>query len=262
MITTRYNSDAIKVYQVGSGGAGVNNYVAPDLTPPGAPVAYAVSELIVNKREASTELIRLQVLGSDYTISPLTGNVVFTTDNQTGDIVVISRATDADAALVVLVSPFEVDTKKLNKASTQWFLLIQEIFTLLSYCLRLTLSAARGLIFDFNNYKAINLSDPVEAQDAVNLRTLQTMVTNALTTAGLGATVEGTLAVGATTIVFTGNISGVILTIAGTTFLLKQGESANGGTLVYSSGTGNTTVTLDEPIMGTSRQYIAILFQS
>lgn len=262
MILTRYNSEAIKVYQVGSGGAGVNNYVAPDLTPSGAPIDYEVSELVVNKREAATETIREQVLGVDYTIAPSTGNVVFTTDNSTGDIIVISRATDADAALVVLVSPFEVDTKKLNKASTQWFLLIQELFTLLSFCLRITLDAARGLVYDFRNYKAVNLADPEESTDAVNLRTLQAIVTGALTTAGLGATVEGTLATDSGTIVFPGNISGVFLTIAGITFLLKQGVTTGGGTLVYSSVNDETTVTFDDPIPAAPHQYIAILFQS
>lgn len=261
MILSRYNSDAIKVYQVGSGGAGVNNYVAPDLTPPGSPIAYEVSELVVNKRTAATETIREQVLGVDYTIAPVTGNVVFTTDNSSGDIIVISRATDADAALVVLVSPFEVDTKKLNKSATQWFLLIQEIFSLLSYCLKLTLNAARGLIFDFKNYKAINLADPEEALDAVNFRTLQSAITGALTTAGLGTSVEGTLATDTGTIEFDGDISGVYLTIAGVTFLLKQGVASGGGTLVYSASTDKTTVTFTNPIYGAPHQYIALLFQ-
>lgn len=239
------------VYIAGVAGAGVNNFVVPEIDQAGAPYSGTISELKVE--------VNGSAVTSGYTVAA--GVLSFDIDRTEGDIIRLYRETDATDSMVVFPNPVKYSPVHNNKSITQWLYIVQELWGWLrSFTLQIV-DGVRERYWDAKDLNIRNVGDATDETEAVNLRQLNAVVATALTTAGLGNITEGTLAAGATTIDFTGDITGVYLSIAGMTFYVRQGVATGGGSLVYNSGTNTTTFTFDDVILGGPHQYIAIQFQ-
>lgn len=240
------------IYTAGTDGAGLNDFVAPAIDVDGAPYGGTISTLAVKVNSVEVD--------SGYSVSD--ANVVtFDEDLEVGDSLELYRETPYEDSLVVFPNPAKYSPVHNNKSITQLLYNIQDIWNWLAdRCMVLKSTVADLIHWDADDRRIINVADPSADADAVNLKTLTGFVSSALVTAGLGSLLEGTLAEADDTISFSGDVSGVLLMVAGSTFLLRQGVSAGGGTLVYSAGSDETVVTFDDPIYGAPHQYIALLF--
>lgn len=239
------------VYIAGVDGAGVNDFVVPEIDQAGAPYSGTISELKVKVNGSEVT--------SGYTVAA--GVLTFDTDLETGDILRLYRETDTQDSLVVFPNPVKYSPVHNNKSITQWLYTVQELWGWLrSFTLQIV-DGVRERYWDAKDLNIRNVGDATDETEAVNLRQLNAAIATALTTAGLGTISEGTLAAGALTIDFVGDIAGVYLSIAGMTFYVRQGVAGGGGSMVYDSGTNTTTFTFDEEVLGGPHQYIAIQFQ-
>jgi hypothetical protein len=239
------------VYIAGVDGAGVNDFVVPEIDQAGAPYSGTISELKVEVNGSEVT--------SGYTVAA--GVLTFDVDLAAGDILRLYRKTDATDSMVVFPNPVKYSPVHHNKSITQFLYILQEIWGWIRSFAMLIVDGTQERYWDAKSLNIRNVGDATDETEAVNLGQLNAAIATALTTAGLGSISEGTLAEGATTIDFVGDIAGVYLSIAGMTFYVRQGVAGGGGSLVYNSETNTTTFTFDDVVLGGPHQYIAIQFQ-
>lgn len=266
IIDPRTTLDTIKVYIVGTG-AGVNNFVAPDLTPDGSPIDSSISDLKVRQWHKQSKSISEFTEGSGFSIDSGTGNIILDVDAANEDIVVIYRETDEAVSLVEYQSPFKIDTNSLNLANAQWYMLIQELFSNLKYKMGLILDSVRGLIFSASNRIIADVEDAEEDKDAVNKRTCISIVSEAISSmsslSGISRVIKGEIADGASALTL--NVTSMtkfMLFLGGATYLWTDDSPLQSGiTSVIDTGT-STIVSFDNPIYGGPTEFIAMLFGS
>jgi hypothetical protein len=110
--------DTYLEYIAGVDGAGVNNFVAPDLTPSGMPYDSSLSELVVHVDDVEV---------TTFTENP-DGTISFTSDLKVGQSVKIWRETPVLESLVEFPVPTRYTPRDNNKAITQLLLCIQEVW--------------------------------------------------------------------------------------------------------------------------------------
>lgn len=240
------------VYVAGSDGAGLNDFVSPSLDVSGAPYGGPISELEVK--------VNGTIVTSGFAVTD--DVITFDPTLSTGDVLEMRRVTPTEDSLVVFPSPVRYSPVDNNKSITQLLYNIQDLWGYISSHLMKLVVSAGELVWDFGSRRLTNVAEPTEATDVATLQTVNSAVANALITAGLGTVVEGTLAEGSTTINLDGDVSGVLLMVAGSVFHLRQGILTGGGHLTYVSVSNITHIFLDEEIYGGPHQYIAVLFVS
>lgn len=133
--------DTYLEYVAGVDGAGVNDFVAPDLTPSGMPYTVSLSTLLVHVND--TEVT------TGYTENP-DGTITFDTDLEVNDSLKLWRVTPVTSSLVIFPVPTKYSPRDSNKSLTQLLLCIQELWGGLKE-LRNELVSAQGDLQDYVN---------------------------------------------------------------------------------------------------------------
>lgn len=109
--------DTFLSYTAGVGGASVNTFVTPDLTPAGVPYGTAISTLVVHVDD-------IEVPFTDNG----NGTLTLDADAAVGSTVKIWRSTPVLTSLVTFPVPTRLSPRDSNKAITQLLLCIQEVW--------------------------------------------------------------------------------------------------------------------------------------
>lgn len=241
------------VYIAGVNGAGVNNFVVPEIDQAGAPYAGTISELKVEVNGSEVT--------SGYTVAA--GVLYFDVDRTEGDIIRLYRETDATDSLVVFPNPVKYSPVHNNKSITQWLYIVQELWGWIkNFCLQ-KIDILREQVWDFTMLRGVNLEDCVDAYDAVNKRSCLQMIADALSSfgslSGISQIIKGTLPDGTNSLVANAEIVRFLLFVGGQTFFYDSGASLMDGltSVTYDPSSG-TTIVFDRPIFGGPTDYILI----
>lgn len=110
--------DTFLSYTAGVGGASVNTFVTPDLTPAGVPYTPSISTLVVHVGDVAT---------TAFTDNG-DGTITLDVDAAVGSTVKIWRSTPVLTSLVTFPVPTKYSPRDSNKAITQLLLCIQELW--------------------------------------------------------------------------------------------------------------------------------------